>query len=110
MEQARRIHDYRAIHRTALQVNWRVEDIVGGDRALDFGLPFLPEVWVEADALGFLGEAEKLALNHVRAHSYLYFLRFAAEPFLPFIPAYLSSRIHTGGQAEIHALLHLAEA
>ena len=25
------------------KVNWRVEDIIGGERRLDFGKPFMPE-------------------------------------------------------------------
>jgi hypothetical protein len=109
MEQARHAYDYGAIHRTALQVNWNVEDIIGHGRTLDFSLPFLPETWVDADALDFLSEADKLALNHVRAHSYLYFLGFAEEYFLPFVVDHVRARIHKGSQDEIQALLHFAE-
>jgi hypothetical protein len=102
-------YDYGAIHRNALQVNWRVEDIIGGERVLDFRLRFLPEVWVDAEPLTFLPEADQLALNHVRAHSYLYFLGFAEEYFLPFVVDHLRGRIHKAAQDEIQALAHFAE-
>src|SRR5207244_9608732 len=78
-------YDYGAIYRTALKVNWHIDDVIGGEPTLNFRLRFLPDAWVDAAALDFLSEAEQLVVNHIRAHSYLYFLGFAAEYFLPFV-------------------------
>ena len=32
------------------KINWRVEDIIGGERRLDFGKPFMPESLARTDA------------------------------------------------------------
>jgi len=102
-------YDYGAIYRTALKVNWHIDDVIGGERTLNFGLRFLPDAWVDAAALDFLSEAEQLVVNHIRAHSYLYFLGFAEEYFLPFVVERVRARIHRAAQKEIRALLRFAE-
>ena len=66
-------------------INWRVEDIIGGDQKLDFSRPFLPETYVAAASLDFLDEREKLILNHVRGHTYLAMFGLVEEFILPFI-------------------------
>jgi predicted metal-dependent hydrolase len=109
MEGSGQSWDYGAIYRTSLQVNWQIEDIIGGDRSLDFATRFLPDAWVEAEALTFLSEREQLAVNHVRAHSYLHIFGFAEEYFLPFVLDHVRARIPTASQPEIRALLHFAE-
>jgi hypothetical protein len=62
-------YDYRTTYQQALQVNWQVDDIIGGEKRLDFQKSFLPEVWVDANRLDFLSEREKLLVNHIRSHS-----------------------------------------
>lgn len=66
-------------------INWRVEDIIGGDQKLDFSRPFLPETYVAAAELDFLDQREKLILNHVRGHTYLAMFGLVEEFILPFI-------------------------
>ena len=102
-------YDYRRTYQQALQVNWQVDDIIGGEKTLDFRKPFLPDVWVEADALGFLSENEKLALNHIRSHSYLYLFGFVEEYIVPFVVRHIESRIHKAAPEELRAMLHFAE-
>jgi hypothetical protein len=102
-------YDYRRTYQQALQVNWQVEDIIGGEKTLDFRKPFLPEVWVGADALDFLSEKEKLALNHIRSHSYLYLFGFVEEYIVPFVVRHIESRIHKAAPEELRAMLHFAE-
>lgn len=109
MEQLRHSINYGLVYRTALQVNWQIEDIVGGQRTLDFRTRFLPDAWVDAEALTFLSEAERLALNQIRAHSYLSIFGFAEEYFLPFVIDRVRARIPVGTQEEVRALLHFAE-
>jgi hypothetical protein len=58
-------YDYGSTYRQSLQVNWQVEDLIGGDKTLDFRKSFLPEVWVDADALDFLSEKEKLTFHRI---------------------------------------------
>jgi hypothetical protein len=102
-------YDYGTTYRQALQINWRVEDIIGGEKTLDFSKSFLPEVWVDADALDFLSEKEKLAVNHIRSNSYLYLFGFVEEYIVPFVVNYVQGRIHKAATEELRALLHFAE-
>jgi hypothetical protein len=102
-------YDYGTTHRQALQVNWQVEDIIGGEKTLDFRKSFLPEVWVDADALDFLSEKEKLLVNHIRSHSYLYLFGFVEEYIVPFVVGHVQGRIHKAATEELRALLHFAE-
>jgi hypothetical protein len=102
-------YDYRRTYQQALQVNWQVDDIIGGEKTLDFRKPFLPDVWVGADALDFLSEKEKLAVNHIRSHSYLYLFGFVEEYIVPFVVRHIDSRIHKAAPEELRAMLHFAE-
>jgi len=67
------------------RVNWRVEDIIGGDRRLDFGKPFMPEALARTAPLDFLDAGAKLTLNHIRANGYLYTFGLVEEFILPFV-------------------------
>ena len=102
-------HDYRSAYRQALQVNWQVGDIIGGEKMLDFQKPFLPAVWVDADGLDFLSEKDKLTVNHIRSHSYLYLFGFVEEYIVPFVVEHVRDRLHQAAPEEIRALLHFAE-
>ena len=41
-------YDYASTYRHALQVNWQIDEIIGGEKRLDFRTPFLPDAWVDA--------------------------------------------------------------
>jgi hypothetical protein len=109
MMQLQHHYDYRTAYQQALRVNWQVEDIIGGEKTLDFRKPLLPDVWVDADALEFLSEKEKLAVNHIRSHSYLYLFGFVEEYIVPFVVRHVDTRIHRAAPEELRALLHFAE-
>ena len=51
----------------ALKVNWKVEDVIGPDKRLDFSRPFLPEGLARVEPLTFLDAPERRALNQIRA-------------------------------------------
>ena len=36
-------YTYESALATAQKVNWKIEDIIGGDKRLDFSKPFMPE-------------------------------------------------------------------
>jgi hypothetical protein len=67
------------------KVNWRVEDIIGGERRLDFGKPFMPESLARVSELDFLGAEGRLKLNQIRANGYLYTFGLVEEFILPFV-------------------------
>jgi hypothetical protein len=102
-------YDYGSTYRQSLQVNWQVDDIIGGEKTLDFRKSFLPEVWVDAGALDFLSEKDKLAVNHIRSHSYLYLFGFVEEYIVPFVVNHVQGRLHKAAPEELRALLHFAE-
>ncbi len=67
------------------KVNWQIEDIIGGDRRLDFSNRFLPEPLARVEKLSFLNEGEKKILNQIRAHAYLCIFGLVEEFILPFV-------------------------
>jgi hypothetical protein len=67
------------------RVNWRIEDIIGGDKKLDLDKPFMPESLVRVNELGFLSADEKLRLNQIKGHAYLVIFGVVEEFILPFL-------------------------
>ena len=67
------------------KVNWRVEDIIGGARRLDFSKPFMPESLARTGALDVLDADARLKLNQIRANGYLYVFGLVEEFILPFV-------------------------
>jgi hypothetical protein len=70
------------------KVNWRIEDIIGGERRLDFAKLFLPESLARTAALDFLDADAKLKLNHIRANGYLHAFSLIEAFILPFVLAH----------------------
>lgn len=78
-------YDFRETIVAAQRVNWRIEDIIGGDKKLDFTKPFMPESLARVKQLDFLNEIEKQILNQIRAHAYLSIFGLVEEFILPFV-------------------------
>ena len=78
-------YDYRDTIVASQKVNWRIEDIIGGDKKLDFAKPFLPESLARVSGLSFLSDGEKRVLNQIRGHAYLAIFGLAEEFILPFV-------------------------
>jgi hypothetical protein len=76
---------YAAVLSASQRINWQIEDIIGGDKRLDFGKPFLPDSLARVESLPFLDADEKLALNQIRGHNYLYIFGLVEEFILPFV-------------------------
>jgi hypothetical protein len=66
-------------------IRWRVEDIIGGDKRLDFTKPFMPESLARVAGLSFLSPDEKRTLNQIRGNTYLCIFGLVEEFILPFI-------------------------
>jgi hypothetical protein len=64
---------------------WKVEDIIGGDKRLDFTKPFMPEALARVQGLSFLSPDEKRTLNQIRGNAYLCIFGLVEEFILPFI-------------------------
>ena len=78
-------YDYRDTIVASQKVNWRIEDIIGGDKKLDFSKPFMPESLARVSGLSFLNGDEKRVLNQIRGHAYLAIFGLAEEFILPFV-------------------------
>jgi hypothetical protein len=78
-------YTYQAALAASERVNWRVEDLIGDDKRLDFSKPFLPESIARVEPLTFLRHGERLALNQIRGLGYLYMFGLVEEFILPFV-------------------------
>ena len=78
-------YDYRETMAASRRVNWNIEDIIGGDKKLDFSKPFMPESLARVETLSFLNTDEKRVLNQIRGHAYLSIFGLVEEFILPFV-------------------------
>lgn len=86
---------------------WRVEDVIGGERRLDFTRPFLPESLARVEPLVFLSPVERLALNQIRGHAYVQAIGRAGSFTLPFVLDHARARL-SGDPLRVRALLAFA--
>ncbi|HEV7732712.1 MAG TPA: hypothetical protein VGR62_11145 [Candidatus Binatia bacterium] len=98
---------YEAALEASQRVNWRLEDVIGGDKRLDFARPFMPESLARVAPLDFLDAAEARLLNQIRGHGYLYLFGTVEEFILPFVMDHARPQLH-GDDARIRALLQFA--
>lgn len=89
------------------RINWRIEDIVGGEKRLDFDKPFMPEALARIARLDSLSAPEKLLLNQIRGHGYLYQFGVVEEFILPFLLDHTRTRL-SGDDARCRAFLQFA--
>jgi hypothetical protein len=78
-------YTYQSALATAEGIRWRVEDIIGGEKRLDFTKPFMPESLARVDELSFLTSGEKRTLNQIRGDAYLSIFGLVEEFILPFV-------------------------
>jgi hypothetical protein len=78
-------YDYQDTIIASQKVNWNIDDIIGGDKQLDFSKPFMPESLARVEQLSFLNAEEKLVLNQIRGHGYLATFGLVEEFILPFV-------------------------
>ncbi len=90
------------------KVNWRVEDLIGGDKRLDFSKPFLPDSLAGISRIVGLSSREKLILNHIRGATYLHLFGLVEEFILPFALERARDDVH-GDKDRVRALLTFAE-
>jgi len=78
-------YSYQAILNDAAKITWRVEDLIGHDKQLDFTKPFLPEAIAHTQAIACLSPDEQRTLNHIRGNSYLHLFGLVEEFILPLV-------------------------
>jgi hypothetical protein len=78
-------YDYRETLLTSEKVNWNLDDIIGGDKKLDFSKRFMPESLARVEELPFLNSDEKRLLNQIRGNAYLSIFGIVEEFIVPFV-------------------------
>ena len=100
-------YTYASALAASQRINWRVEDIIGGEKRLDFDKPFMPEALARIAPLDSLSAHEKLLLNQIRGHGYLYQFGLVEEFILPFLLDHMRPRL-AGDDARCRAFLQFA--
>jgi hypothetical protein len=100
-------YTYEGALAAAQKVNWKIDDIIGGDKRLDFTRPFLPESLAGVRKLDFLSEHEQRTLNQIRGLGYLVMFGLVEEFILPFVLDHARPRL-AGDDLRTRALLQFA--
>ncbi len=102
------IFTYGSVLKDMMKINWQVEDLIGGDKQLDFSQPFLPESLVGTDGLECLQPSEKLLLNQIRGKSYLNLFVLVETFIIPLVLEQLQRKQYQDVYA-LQALLGFAQ-
>jgi hypothetical protein len=89
------------------RINWCIENIIGGDKQLDFSKPFMPESLARVEGLNFLNADEKRILNQIRGHAYLCIFGLVEEFILPFVLDHVRPSLD-GDDYRVRAFLQFA--
>jgi hypothetical protein len=100
-------YTYQAALAASESNHWRVEDIIGGEKRLDFTRPFMPESLADTQSLDFLIPEEKRILNQIRGNAYLSIFGLVEEFILPFVLDHARSHL-LGDDYRVRALLQFA--
>ncbi len=100
-------YSYQAALEASERIGWRVEDIIGGEKHLDFTKPFMPESLAQVKQLTFLTPAEQRTLNQIRGHEYLAMFGLVEEFILPYVVDHARSQL-SGDDYRVRALLQFA--
>lgn len=100
-------YSYQSALAAAERVGWKVDDIIGGDKKLDFTKPFLPESLARVRRVNFLSDDEKRTLNQIRGFGYLIMFGLVEEFILPFVLDHARPQL-SGNDYRVRALLQFA--
>ena len=101
------LYTYQSALAASEAIHWRIEDIIGGDKRLDFTKPFMPETLAHTSQLTFLTKDEKRILNQIRGHAYLVIFGLVEEFILPFVLDHARTQLQ-GNDYRVRALLQFA--
>jgi hypothetical protein len=100
-------YSYKETLENAEKICWKVEDIIGGDKRLDFSRSFLPESLARVESMDFLTDEEKRILNQIRGYGYLYTFGLVEEFILPYVLDHARPHLQ-GDDYRTRALLRFA--
>jgi hypothetical protein len=100
-------YSYKGALEASERIGWRVEDIIGGEKRLDFAKPFMPESLAQVKQLSFLTTDEQRTLNQIRGHEYLAMFGLVEEFILPYVVDHARLEL-SGDDYRVRALLQFA--
>jgi hypothetical protein len=100
-------YSYQSALAASERIGWKVDDIIGGDKQLDFTKPFMPESLAQVKQLSFLTPEEQLTLNQIRGHEYLAMFGLVEEFILPYVVDHARPQL-SGDDYRVRALLQFA--
>jgi hypothetical protein len=100
-------YTYQSALAASEMIHWRIEDIIGGDKRLNFTKPFMPETFARVNSLTFLNSEEKRVLNQIRGNTYLCIFGLVEEFILPFVLDHARPQL-PGNDYRTRALLKFA--
>ncbi|HEY7555202.1 MAG TPA: hypothetical protein VIH18_10385 [Candidatus Binatia bacterium] len=100
-------YSYQSALAASERIGWKIEDLIGGDKKLDFTKPFMPESLAQVKQLSFLTAEEQLALNQIRGHEYLAMFGLVEEFILPYVVEHTRPQL-SGDDYRVRALLQFA--
>ena len=101
-------YSYQATVETSERIGWRVEDIIGGEKRLDFTKPFMPEPLAQVKQLSFLTPDEQRILNQIRGYEYLAMFGLVEEFILPYVIDHARLQVSGDDDYRVRALLQFA--
>jgi hypothetical protein len=103
-----RSYSFASIVRDAQRARWSLDEVSASVHEMDFSRPFLPDRLVHAETLDCLDGDARLALNHVRAHSYLRFFALVERFILPFAMLHAARAMQSSAE-RLLALMQFGE-
>jgi len=100
-------YSYQGALEASERIGWRVEDIIGGNKRLDFTKPFMPESLAQVKQISFLTPDEQRTLNQIRGHEYLAMFGLVEEFILPYVVDHARLQL-SGDDYRVRALLQFA--
>jgi len=100
-------YTYQSFLTSPEEIHWQIEDIIGGEKKLDFAKPFMPESLARIEPLEFLNRDEKRTLNQIRGNTYLAIFGLVEEFILPFVLDHARPHLQ-GDDYRVRALLQFA--
>ena len=100
-------YSYQSALEVSERIGWKVDDLIGGDKQLDFTKPFMPESLAQVKRLSFLTPEEQLTLNQIRGHEYLAMFGLVEEFILPYVVDHTRPQL-SGDDYRVRALLQFA--
>jgi hypothetical protein len=90
------------------QVAWTIESVLGQEARFDLKRPLLPDSLANVARISCLTEAERLTLNHIRGHAYLYLFSFVEEYIIATTVRHADAEVF-GDHTVLRAFLRFAE-